>query len=211
MSSRGPLRDAAASLDLSLSDEAYNAINVHLALLRKWAPRVNLVSVGDLPHAEYRHAADALSLLRLESFQTTTGRLIDVGSGAGFPGIPLAAVRRDLDITLLEPRLKRGAFITQVLAQAGLSNARWYSGRLPDPSLHGMFDVVVSRATFPPPLLIERVTPLLKPGGIIFVMSAAEIQLPHNAQLVERDAFVLQGLERRLTAVRVQNMETESS
>ena len=211
MSSRGPLRDAAASLDLSLSDEAYNAINVHLALLRKWALRVNLVSVGDLPHAEYRHAADALSLLRLESFRTTTGRLIDVGSGAGFPGIPLAAVRRDLDITLLEPRLKRGAFITQVLAQAGLSNARWYSGRLPDPSLHGMFDVVVSRATFPPPLLIERVTPLLKPGGIIFVMSAAEIQLPHNAQLVERDTFVLQGLERRLTAVRVHNTETESS
>ena len=196
------LIEAVDALGLALNDATLQAVEVHLTLLRKWAPKVNLVSKGDLASAESRHAADALSLLRLASLRQASGRLIDVGSGAGFPGVPIAAARRDLDITLLEPRQKRGAFLTQVLRQAGLTHARWRPGRLPEPSLNGQFDVVVSRATFPPEALVERVAPLLTPHGIIILMTSQEPAPDPLAHVVERDMVILRGQERHLTVVK---------
>ena len=203
MTDTSKFHEAISSLGISIEDKAFAAISIHLELLRKWAPKVNLVSKTDLPFAEVRHAADALSLLRLRSIQEATGRLIDVGSGAGYPGIPLAAARPDLDVVLLEPRKKRGAFLTQVKRQARLNHASWHDGRLPEPSLNGLFDIVVSRATFPPDTLFTHIQPLLAPNGIAVVMSSEAVELSAEAQIIERDRFTLGGQVRHLTVAKL--------
>ena len=199
MSGYDALESAVSELGLQLEDTTFAAVASHLAMLRRWAPKINLVSKGDLPFAEVRHAADSLSLLRLKTVQAVTGEAIDVGSGAGFPGIPLAAARRDLQVTLLEPRQKRGAFLTQVLSHAGLNHVRWLQGRLPDDALNHRFDLVVSRATFPPEIIFERIRPLLKPNGIAAFMTSERTDLSPSARIIERDAFQLGDHVRHLT------------
>ncbi|MFT5429661.1 MAG: 16S rRNA (guanine527-N7)-methyltransferase [Myxococcota bacterium] len=196
----GKLPAECERLGVPWDDRWMSALTAHYTLLKRWAPKVNLISVGDLPHAVNRHILDSLSLLALEPVREATGRLIDVGSGAGFPGIPLAAALPDVDCTLLEPRKKRGVFITQAIVAAGLKNARWMSGRLPDDTLAGRFDLVISRATFAPPELLARVAPLLAPGGTAAIMSASapdlselegwELVADHRFTIDDRDRYV---------------------
>lgn len=144
----------------------------HLTLLERWAPRVNLVGASTLPDAALRHLADSLSLLKLEAVRSVTGHAADLGSGAGFPGLPLAIALPAVQWTLIEPRKKRGAFLTGAIAASGVRNARWLQTRTPDPALDGAFDLVVSRATLEPSALLEHAAPLLAPDGVVVVMAA---------------------------------------
>jgi len=202
MKQTNDLTIALDGLGINLEDEALRAVVVHLNLLRRWATKMNLVSKGDLPHAEVRHAADSLTLLRLQTIKNARGLAIDVGSGAGFPGLPLAAARPDLQVTLLEPRQKRGVFLTQVIAKAKLSNSVWLQSRLPDPALNGKFDLVVSRATFPPDVIFDRVRPLLKSDGVAVFMTSTPTELSSDANIIERDSVILGEDIRYLTAAR---------
>src|SRR5947209_5960904 len=94
-------------------------------------------------------------------------RVVDIGSGAGLPGIPLAIARPDLEITLLEPMLRRSEFLAEVIAQLGLAvevvrgraEERWVRDRL------GAMDVAVSRAVAALDKLTKWSMPLLRPGG----------------------------------------------
>lgn len=167
-----PLQTACEALGLPWSQDWEAPVKHHLALLRRWAPRVNLVSMGTLNDALNRHVVDSFALMALPAVRDAAGPAADVGSGAGFPGIPMAAARPELDWTLIEPRKKRGAFITQVLTTAGMKHARWYDGRIPDASLNGRFGLVVSRATLAPDDLLKDAQALLAPGGILAVMAA---------------------------------------
>ena len=124
-----------------------------------------------------------------------------MGSGAGFPGIPLAAARRDLQFTLLEPREKRGVFLTQVIAQAGLQHVVWHKGRVPEPALNGKFELVVSRATFPPEIIFDQVSPLLATNGIAVFMTSAPTDMAATANVIEEDSFRLGEHVRYLTVV----------
>ena len=85
------------------------AIEQHLTLLERWAPRVNLTTVANPEDALVRHVVDSLSLLALRAVREATAA-IDLGSGAGFPGLPLALALPHLQMSLVEPRRKRGAF-----------------------------------------------------------------------------------------------------
>ncbi len=173
-------------------------VALHLTLLAKWADKINLTSVSNPDEALVRHVVDSLSLLKLARVRSSAGPWLDVGSGAGFPGIPLAVARPDVDITLLEPRQKRGVFLGRVLAEAGVKNARWLEGRLPNPALAGRFEVVMSRATLAPHELAPAALPVLRPGGAVVVMAAeAPWEHPPAGFLMEEaHAFVLGGVPR---------------
>lgn len=188
------IASACQALSIPFQSEWRPALQAHLDLLRRWAPRMNLVASSTLPNAELRHVVDSLALLKLECVRTSVGSAIDIGSGAGFPGIPLAAACPDTDWTLLEPRKKRGVFLTQAILAARLTNVRWHEGRLPDPDLAGAFSLAVSRATFAPEALIEAARPLLTTGGKVVVMAAHDPGLTSNdVTLVEAVSFELDG------------------
>lgn len=181
-------------------------VATHLRLLQRWAPRVNLTSVSDPPAALTRHVVDSLALLRLEAVRGATGRAADVGSGAGFPGIPLAIALPHVDWLLVEPRTKRGAFLSQVIAAAGLTNARWVSARLPESAeqLGSSFGLVVSRATLAPRDLAAATRDLLRRGAVLACMAATapDGPAPDGFELQQTERFELDGAKRVVLAWR---------
>lgn len=102
--------------------------------------------------------------------------VVDIGSGAGLPGLVLAIARPDLAITLVEPLLRRTTFLEEVVADLGLPHVAVHRGRAED--LHGSerFDVVTSRAVAPLPKLLAWSMPLVSPGGIFLAMKGASVE-----------------------------------
>jgi len=99
-----------------------------------------------------------------------TGSVLDVGSGAGLPGIPLALARPDLTVVLLEPLLRRATFLQEVVAELGLANVRVRRARAEEVVGDERADAVVSRAVAPLPRLLSWCLPLTTPGGTVLAM-----------------------------------------
>lgn len=140
---------------------------------------MNLTAITDPEGVASRHFADSL----LASHLIPEGaKVIDVGTGAGFPGIPLAIMRPDLDITLLDSLNKRVKFLSEVTAVLGL-NCRAVHARAEDgakmPQLREKFDFVLSRAVAEIPVLSEWTLPFAKVGGssCMYKGPGAEVEL----------------------------------
>ena len=117
----------------------------------------------------------------------TSGSVLDVGSGAGLPGVPLALARPDLAVVLLEPLLRRATFLQEVVDELGLANVRVRRARAEEVAGDERADAVVSRAVAPLPKLLSWCLPLARPGGAVLAMkgdrgadelAAAEPSLP---------------------------------
>ena len=146
----------------------------YAALIRRWGEVRNLVGAGDMDKLETRHIDDSLSLLRffqsppLPELPPENGyrwRLVDVGSGAGFPGIPLAIARPDIHVTLVERSESKGRFLRQALLELGLSNATVSiaDGNTLAP---GTFHIATARAVAPPLKAWPLLRRLLRPDGV---------------------------------------------
>ena len=138
------------------------AETVHQQLLEKWRGAMNLVGPGDTLH-HFEDAAGAVNGLTVE------GRWVDLGSGAGFPGIALAARHPQAEIHLVESRSKRVAFLRAVLQGTGLSNLRIHHCRTE--AMEAGFDGAISRAYKPPEGYLADAARLLLPGGTAVLMS----------------------------------------
>lgn len=114
----------------------------YLALLEKWNKVHNLTAVRDPQEMVTLHLLDSLSVLP----HIKSGRLLDVGSGAGLPGIPLALVRPDLQVTSMDSSHKKASFQRQAKAALGLTNFEMVCGRVEEFHPEHKFDMVISRA-----------------------------------------------------------------
>ena len=197
------LNEGLQSVSIQLEKAWIEPLEKYYLLLRKWSAKMNLISTSDTTNIVDRHFVDSLSLLRLEAVRECHGNAVDVGSGAGFPGLALAMACPNLQWTLVEPRQRRGAFLNQVIFDSRITNARWESTRIPDPSLEGKFQLAVSRATFAPERLVHELVPLLKPNGSMVVMAAREpeMELPEGWTIRERVAFKIDNAPRWLGTV----------
>jgi len=121
-----------AALGLELDDARRAALLRFAALLQRWNQVFNLTAVRDPGEIITRHLLDTLAVLPY----VPVGRLVDVGSGAGLPGIPLAIVRPELVVTLLDASAKRVRFVRQVVIELGLANVHPVhpSSREPSPT-----------------------------------------------------------------------------
>jgi len=143
---------------------------VHFAHeLIKWNMVMNLTSITDESDIIWKHFVDSLIPLSYPGFLPTNARIIDIGSGAGFPGIPIALLRPDVHITLLDGNLKRTKFLNAVTRELGLVNTAVVRGRAEEIG-HDMlyrehFDIAVSRAVASLPTLLEYALPFLKTNG----------------------------------------------
>lgn len=138
-------------------------------LLCEWNARMNLTGDTDFAVALCRHYLDSLAPLRQEGLFAHDARLIDVGSGAGFPGLPLAIARPDLRVTLLDALQKRVSFLSAVVEDLGLTNVRLVHARAEDgaraPEHRERYDLAVARAVAPLPVLCELLLPFVAVGG----------------------------------------------
>ncbi len=138
-------------------------------MLEDWNTRVNLTADAQLDTALDRHYMDSLAPLRYKRLWPERARVIDVGSGAGFPGLPLAIVRPDLNVLLLDSLQKRLNFLDAVVTELGLTNVSTLHARAEDaarePEWREKFDVATARAVASAPVLMELLLPFARVGG----------------------------------------------
>lgn len=161
------LREA-ESLGLALGDEKLVMFNEYARLLVEWNERMNLTAVCDPYGIAVKHFADSLTLLKSVEIPQN-GSLADIGTGAGFPGIPAKIMRPDIRLTLVDSLKKRLDFLEEVVASLGLENVKTVHLRAEDGGrdikYRDRFDTVTARAVASYPKLCEYCIPFVKPGG----------------------------------------------
>jgi len=120
--SAAAIRRAAEEFQLSLNDDQVQQIQIYTRLLLTWNDKVNLTAIRDPLEILYRHFCE--SMYGSTALPVEKCRLADVGSGAGFPGLPLKLIRPDLEIFLIESNVKKATFIAEVIRELGLTDAR---------------------------------------------------------------------------------------
>lgn len=136
------LSQGLTELGVALNAETQQKLLDYLALLEKWNKVHNLTAVRDPHDMVTLHLLDSLSVLP----HIKSGRLLDVGSGAGLPGIPLAIVRPDLQVTVMDSNHKKASFMRQAKATLAIPNLEVVCGRVEEFQPEHKFDMVISRA-----------------------------------------------------------------
>lgn len=136
------------------------------ALVQRWNARSSLVARGDIRHLRERHTADSLALL-----PWVTGRLADVGSGAGLPGIPLAIARPSEPVVLIERGTRKCAFLQHVVIELDLPNVDVVARDIRHYAAPEAFDTITIRAVAPPSKAWDLVRHLLEPCGSVLLQS----------------------------------------
>ena len=163
----------------------------YLARLLAMNEQMNLTAVKEAGAAWERHILDALTLLPLLAEVPAGARLVDIGSGGGVPGIPLAIARPDLRVTLVESTQKKASFLSAVSAAMGLSNVEVRAERaeqLAKGDLRGAFDVVTARAVARLATLVPLALPFARPGGVVLFIKGqrADEELDEAASVIAR-------------------------
>ena len=156
------------------SGRAVGRLEAYERLVRRWNARSSLVSRRDSARLRDRHVLDSLSLL-----PWWRGSLADVGSGAGFPGVPLAIARPEASVTLIERSERKAHFLHQVVIELGLSNVDVIEAdvrhRQPGSLAGRVFDTVTARAVAPPPAAWEMLRGLLPNRGAALFQSTVPL------------------------------------
>jgi 16S rRNA (guanine527-N7)-methyltransferase len=188
------LAEPARALGVEVPGPALEPLARYASLVLEWGARINLTGAKSAEALADDHLADALALLPF--LPAGPFSLVDVGSGAGLPGLVLALLRSDAAVTLLEPTRKKHAFLAHAIRTLGLSGrVRARAERLDDhlrAGGRGSYDVAVSRALWPAADWLARGLPLLKPGGACIGLSAGG-EPPAGC---ERHPYRLAGRER---------------
>jgi 16S rRNA (guanine527-N7)-methyltransferase len=187
MNAPQPLRRGLLALGVVSSDEQIARLERYLALLEKWNRVYNLTAIREPERMVTHHLLDSLAILP----HVRGPRVLDVGSGAGLPGIPLAIASPALAVTLLDSSDKKTAFLRQAVADLGLANATVVTARVESWETDARFDTIVSRAFADLGEFASAAARLLAPGGTIAAMKGVQ---PHDE------------LERLPTGVRVRHV-----
>lgn len=161
-----------------LDDDKIKKLNLYGSLLLEWNEKMNLTAISEPEEVLFKHFYDCILLLKhCELPQNST--LIDVGTGAGFPGMVLKIVRDDLDITLLDSLNKRLVFLNEVISKLGLEKIKTVHSRAEEAGMNKAFrekfDFATARAVAALPVLLEYCTPLLKVGGTFVSMKGPSV------------------------------------
>ncbi|MFP3855290.1 MAG: 16S rRNA (guanine(527)-N(7))-methyltransferase RsmG [Anaerolineales bacterium] len=187
-------------LGLQLSKDQQEAFRWYSRELQAWNERFNLTAITEPEDIEVKHFLDSLTCLKvLES----SGRLIDVGTGGGFPGIPIKLLCPRLEVTLLESTRKKVDFCRHVIESLGLEGIEAIHSRAEElghhPDHRDRYDMAVARAVAPMNVLVEYLLPFLKRGGRMIAMKGETA--PAEVQEAESAIELLGGRMKRLLPI----------
>ena len=163
----------AAEAGIPLTAEQIGQFSVYNEMLLDWNTRMNLTALTAPEDVAVKHIIDSLTAYDAALFDGAR-TLIDVGTGAGLPGIPLAVYAPHLTVTLLDSLNKRVRFLTEVTAAMGLQNVRCIHARAEEAARtaehRAAYDIVVSRAVARLPVLLEYTLPFVRVGGTLLAL-----------------------------------------
>ena len=191
-----------SDLGFETREDAVIRLSSYLDLVVRWNKRINLVSRRDINRLLERHLFDSLSIERF----IKGDRALDIGSGGGFPGIPLAICRPDLHFTLLDRSARRVRFLQVVQAELGLQNVDCVCQNLPGSgSMNNAYDVAFARAVSDPSTIWRLSEQLLKNNGrLIFFLSTQLVNSDRKRELQENR---LEGISWQMREVHVPNLK----
>ena len=164
-------------LGINLSEIQLKQFYSYMNLLIEWNKKINLTAITEPDEIILKHFVDSLTISKYISDGTN---VVDVGTGAGFPGIPLKIVRQDVDITLLDSLQKRINFLGEVINELDLEKITTIHSRVEDfgkdKKYREKFDIATSRAVANLSTLSEYLLPLVKVGGKVISMKGSLIQ-----------------------------------
>lgn len=170
------LREGADSFSLSLTPEQLDQFSLYKDMLLDWNQRINLTGITGDEAIQVRHFLDSLTCL-LATGELEGINLVDAGSGAGFPGLPLKIAYPGLKLTLVESVRKKSLFLVEVVRALGLSDVTIVTERLEvvgqDPAYRETFDWAVARGVAKLPILAEYLLPLCRLGGYALAQKGA--------------------------------------
>ena len=165
------LKEGTRQFGINLRPECEEAFDVLLEELLKWNRKINLTAIRTEEGVVIKHFLDSLSLF---PYLSAGCSVLDMGSGAGFPGIPLKIVEPSLQVTLIEATLKKVDFQRHILRKLGIKGIEVFHGRAEDPKvqegLREKFDIAVSRAFSEIQTFLNWSDPYLKEGGMAIAM-----------------------------------------
>ena len=171
LENRHLLMEGAEAFGIRLHEKQVQAFDLYLRELLKGNQKINLTAIRSEKGIVLKHFLDSLSAF---PYLSKTASLLDIGSGAGFPGIPLKIVRPPLEITLIDSVRKKIDFQRHIIRMLGLKDTEATHGRIQDKeilqSMTGRFDAVISRAFSDLQTIRLLAFPFLKKGGILLAM-----------------------------------------
>ena len=184
------LRSRLSVLDIAFSCSQNSNFQKYYSELLVWNKKFNLTRIVDYSGVQIRHFFDSLTIVQaLNSELLKNGHFLDIGSGAGFPGIPLKIMFPGIKLTLIEATQKKAIFLNHIVQTLELDSVTVYNERSEilahDPVLRNNFDVVLSRGVASLPTLVELTLPFCKLGGLVVAHKGTnaivEIQDASNA------------------------------
>lgn len=190
----GLLKERAAKIGIELKDEEIENFAAMTDLLKEWNEKINLTAIKEDREILNKHLIDSLSLLHFLNIKENA-KLIDVGSGAGFPGIPIKITRKDIEITYLDSLNKRLLYIADVMQNLKQDKYECVHFRAEEagrkPEFREKYDVAVARAVADLRILSEYCLPFVKIDGVFAAMKGPDCE--GEVKQAEKAIYLLGG------------------
>ena len=171
------LMNYANKIGFNITKEQTERFFEYMKLLLEWNEKINLTAITEPNEIIIKHFIDSITI---NKYIRENAKVIDVGSGAGFPGIPLSIVKNDVNMTLVDSLNKRTIFLNEVKKELRLKNVNVIHGRAEELGhnidYREQFDIATSRAVAPLNILLEYLMPFIKVGGYCVCMKGSNIE-----------------------------------
>lgn len=171
------IKDFSKEIGVQLKEKQIDQFYTYMELLLEWNEKINLTAITEPEEIIQKHFIDSITISK---YIEDNKKMIDVGTGAGFPGIPLKIIREDIDILLLDSLNKRIHFLDEVIEKLKLSHIQTIHARVEEfgknKNYRESFDIATSRAVANMSTLSEYLIPLVKVGGICIGMKGADVE-----------------------------------
>ena len=173
------LNTACTNEGLSFDEEKYNKLMKYKDMIKEWNEKINLTAITEDEEIVKKHFIDSIKAFRFSKLNDAK-RIIDIGTGAGFPGIPIKVIKPEIEVVLLDSLNKRVNFLNEVINELNLKNITAIHGRAEDfareTNYREKFDIAVSRAVANMAVLSELCIPYVKLNGYFVALKGPAVE-----------------------------------